>query len=80
MFYVYLLVSIKNPSKRYIGFTADIMSRLETHNSGGSTYTKHDRPWRIVSFVTFDTQEKATAFEKYIKIGSGAAFANKRLW
>lgn len=80
MFYVYLLRSVKNSDKTYIGFTTNISQRLETHNSGGSIYTKDARPWQMVSFIAFDTQEKATAFEKYLKVVSGAAFAKKRFW
>ncbi len=80
MFYTYFLRSINTPQKTYIGFTTNIYQRLETHNSGGSLYTKDARPWQMVTFLAFDTQEKATNFEKYIKVGSGAAFAKKRFW
>lgn len=31
-------------------------------------------------YLAFDTENKAKAFEKYIKIGSGYAFAKKRFW
>jgi hypothetical protein len=31
-------------------------------------------------YLAFDTEKKAIAFEKYIKVGSGYAFAKKRLW
>lgn len=80
MYYVYLLRSINNSEKTYVGFTTNVQQRLETHNSGGSVYTKTDRPWKLVTYLAFDEQEKATAFEKYIKVGSGYAFAKKKLW
>jgi predicted GIY-YIG superfamily endonuclease len=80
MYYVYLLRSIKNSSKTYIGFTTNIEQRLETHNSGGSIHTKKDRPWKLVMYLAFDSEEKALDFERYIKIGSGHAFAKKRFW
>ncbi len=80
MYYVYLLRSINNPEKTYVGFTTDVQQRLETHNSGGSVYTKTDRPWKLITYLAFAEQDKATAFEKYIKVGSGYAFAKKRLW
>lgn len=80
MYYVYLLRSIKNNSKTYIGYTTDLNQRLETHNSGGSIHTQQDRPWRLVTVIGFDSQQKAKDFEKYIKIGSGHAFAAKRFW
>lgn len=80
MYYVYLLKSLKNPSKKYIGYTTNIDQRLEVHNSGGSIYTKPDRPWKLITYLAFDSEQKAIEFEKYIKIGSGYAFAKRRLW
>lgn len=80
MYYVYLLRSLKDPLKKYIGYTTNLKQRLETHNSGGSVYTEQYRPWKLITYVAFDSQEKAIAFEKYIKVGSGAAFAKKRFW
>jgi len=80
MYYVYLLRSCNDVSKTYIGYTTNIMQRLETHNSGGSVHTRSFRPWELVSYIAFNTEAKAVAFEKYIKIGSGHAFAKKRLW
>jgi len=78
--YAYLIRSLKNSSKTYIGYTTDLKQRLETHNAGGSVHTKHDKPWKLVVCLAFDTEEKAKAFEKYIKVGSGHAFAKKRFW
>ena len=80
MFYVYFLRSINSPSKTYIGYTTDAQQRFETHNSGGSIYTKDDRPWQPVTYVAFDDEQKAKAFEKYVKVGSGNAFAKKKFW
>jgi putative endonuclease len=80
MFYVYFLRSLKNPSKTYVGYTSNLQQRLETHNSGGSVHTRLYKPWKLVVYVAFNTEEKALAFEKYIKIGSGYAFAKKRFW
>ncbi len=80
MFYVYFFRSINNSAKTYIGFTTNIQQRFETHNSGGSIYTKDHRPWKLVTYVAFDDEQKAKAFEKYIKVGSGNAFAKKRFW
>ena len=80
MYYVYLLKSIKNSSKTYIGYTTNLKQRLETHNSGGSISTEQDRPWKLVMYLAFDFEAKALSFEKYIKEGSGYAFAKKRFW
>ncbi len=80
MYYIYLLRSLKNLSKTYIGYTTNLDQRLETHNSGGSIHTSKDRPWKMVMYLAFDSEQKALDFEKYIKIGSGYAFAKKRFW
>jgi predicted GIY-YIG superfamily endonuclease len=80
MFYVYLLESIAQPEQRYVGVTADLKTRLMDHNAGKSSHTAKFRPWRIVTYVGFTEQAKATAFEVCLKSGSGHAFARKRLW
>ena len=41
---MYLIKSLTNPEKIYIGHTNNLKERLATHNSGGSLYTKADRP------------------------------------
>lgn len=78
MFFVYFLQSI-NFNQTYIGFTINIEQRLETHNSGGSVHTAKYRPWILVTYVAFDCEEKAKSFEKYVKVGSGNAWAKKHL-
>ena len=80
MFFVYFLRSVNNPDKTYIGFTTNIQQRLDTHNSGGSIYTKDFRPWYLVTYIAFDDESKAKAFEKYVKVGSGNAWSKKHLW
>ena len=80
MFYVYLIKSINFEDQKYIGLTDNLKERLETHNTGGSFHTKNYRPWRLVNSFGFDDKFKAASFEKYLKTGSGRAFAKKRLW
>jgi predicted GIY-YIG superfamily endonuclease len=65
---------------RYIGVTADLKRRLIEHNSGKSIHTSKFAPWRIVTYVAFSDRAKAASFERYVKSGSGHAFASKRLW
>jgi putative endonuclease len=38
------------------------------------------KPWRLVTYVAFSDEQKAAEFERYLKSGSGHAFANRRLW
>ncbi len=80
MYYVYLLRSLKDPNNTYSGYTTDLQQRLEKHNSGSTIYSSDDRPWKLVSYIFFDEESKALKFEKYLKKGSGHAFARKRLW
>ena len=80
MHYVYLIKSIEFPKRTYVGNTVNLKQRLDTHNSGGSINTAPYRPWRLVMFLGFADKLKATAFEKYLKSGSGRAFASKRFW
>ncbi len=80
MWYVYLIESEAAEGERYIGITSDLKQRLADHNSGKSSHTSKFRPWRIVTYVAFSDKAKATSFERYLKSGSGHAFANRRLW
>jgi predicted GIY-YIG superfamily endonuclease len=57
-----------------------VENRLEAHNSGDSIHTQYGNPWKLVMYLAFDSESKAIEFEKYIKVGSGHAFAKKRFW
>ena len=74
---VYLLRSERDPSRLYVGLTSDLVTRLETHNSGGSRYTASSRPWQLLVAVDFSDERTAVAFERYLKSGSGRAFARR---
>ena len=80
MWYVHLVESEAAEGECYIGIMSDLKQRLADHNSGKSSHTSKFRPWRIVTYVVFSDHAKATSFERYLKSGSGHAFANKRLW
>ena len=78
-YYVYLIQSIQYPETLYIGYTTNLKERLETHNSGGSIYTKKDRPWKLIMCMVFKNIDCAKQFEQYLKTQSGRAFLSKRL-
>jgi predicted GIY-YIG superfamily endonuclease len=78
--YVYLIVRTSQSNTRYIGYTEDLRERIHDHNSGKNLSTSRGRPWRLVTYLAFSTKSQALHFEKYLKSGSGHAFANKRLW
>jgi predicted GIY-YIG superfamily endonuclease len=80
MWYVYLLQSETFEGQRYVGVTSDLRQRLFDHNSGKSPHTSKYLPWKLVTYVAFSDKKKAEIFERYLKSGSGHAFAKKRLW
>lgn len=78
LYYVYLIRSKISSQVIYVGYTTNIVQRLETHNSGGSIHTKKDRPWELEVCIAFKQIDRAKDFEKYLKSQSGRAFARKR--
>jgi predicted GIY-YIG superfamily endonuclease len=78
MKYVYVLESLAG-EHFYTGITDDLDARLSKHNSGAVTHTSKFGPWRIKTYTAFTDDERAIAFEKYLKSGSGRAFAKARL-
>ncbi|MBP9693673.1 MAG: GIY-YIG nuclease family protein [Alphaproteobacteria bacterium] len=79
-YYVYLIQSLPYPDQRYVGITQGLNNRLDVHNSGGSVHTAKYKPWELVMYFAFKNESKARHFEKYLKSGSGRAFAQKRFW
>jgi predicted GIY-YIG superfamily endonuclease len=79
VFYVYIIRSQNQPDQTYVGFTRDLKQRLLTHNQDRSPHTAKFSPWRIEFYCAFKQEDKAPAFERYLKSHSGKAFASKRL-
>ncbi len=77
---VYLLQSDTAVGQRYVGLTSDLQHRLAEHNAGKSPHTSKYVPWKLVTYIAFSDQRKAEIFERYLKSGSGHAFAKRRLW
>ena len=71
MHYVYLIEG-DSKERRHVGLTSDLKLRLHEHNSRQS--------WRLVTYIAFSCFGSAAKFERYLKSGSGHAFADKRLW
>ena len=74
---VYILRSESDPSRHYVGITSDVAARLEWHNRGPSGHTRSYRPWSVVVSMEFPSERAAVRFEKYLKSGSGRAFAKR---
>ena len=78
MKFVYILESLDG-EHFYAGLTDDVPARLAKHNAGEVPHTSKYRPWRLKTYVAFSNENQAVAFERYLKSGSGRAFAKKRL-
>jgi putative endonuclease len=79
MNYVYILRSLADLDRHYVGVTSDLRARLRAHNSGEVVYISKYAPWAIKTYVAFSDEAQAFAFKKYLKTASGRAFAKKRL-
>lgn len=75
--YVYILQSETNPDRFYVGLTDDLQERLRKHNAGEMTHTAKFKPWAIKTAIAFRDRDRAAEFERYLKSGSGRAFARK---
>jgi predicted GIY-YIG superfamily endonuclease len=62
------------------GVTQNLKARLKSHNDGQSPHTSKFKLWNFITYIAFSDESKAIEFEKYLKSGSGRAFADKRLW
>jgi putative endonuclease len=79
MYYVYLLRSKTHPDQTYIGSTHDLRKRLTEHNAGKSIHTNKFKPWNLMAYVALPQQHLAEELERYLKSGSGRAFAKRHL-
>ena len=65
-FYVYIVECIDG--SLYTGWTLNIQSRINKHNSGkGAKYTKTRRPVKLIYFEEFSTKNLAMKREIQIK-------------
>jgi len=77
--YVYVLQSLSHPNQVYTGITADLKQRLAEHNAGRVPHTSKFIPREIRAATAFKSKERAVAFERYLKSGSGRAFLHRHL-
>lgn len=74
---VHIIRSDVDSSRHYVGITNDLRARLEWHNHGPCGHTMSYRPWSVVVSLEFPNEKQAVRFEKYLKSGSGRAFATR---
>ena len=66
-----------DPNRHYVGNASEVDERLEWHNHGPCGFTVSHRPWRLAVSIEFPTELEALRFERYLKSGSGRAFAKR---
>lgn len=74
---VYVLQSEADPTRYYTGLTSNVYARLAAHNAGHCAHTASGRPWRVLVVLDFAQEQRAVQFERYLKSGSGCAFAKR---
>ena len=77
--FVYVLRSLTDRDRYYTGVTCNIRARLGAHNAGECVHTARDRPWELDVLIAFHDEARALSFERYLKSGSGCAFAQRHL-
>jgi putative endonuclease len=77
MYYAYILRSEKFPNQTYVGSTSDLRKRLAEHNSGKSIHTNKFKPWDLLAYIGLPEKHLAESLERYLKSGSGRAFAKR---
>lgn len=76
---VYILKTTSDRGRYYTGVTSDWRARLHAHNDGRCSHTARYRPWEVDVVIQFTDERRALAFERYLKSGSGCAFAKRHL-
>ena len=75
--FVYVVRSERDPDRHYTGLTRDVPRRVTLHNTAKSGHTVDYRPWRLVVAIECADEGTARRFERYLKSGSGRAFAKR---
>jgi putative endonuclease len=77
--FVYVIRSLSNRDRYYTGVTYDVGSRLRSHNAGECVHTSRNCPWELDVVIAFRDEKRALELGRYLKSGSGGAFADRYL-
>ena len=68
IYYVYLIKTLKNYiNKTYVGYTNNIIRRLDKHNSGLGAKSTRGYKWELIYKKRFYSKHKALSFEYKLK-------------
>ena len=76
MWYVYIIYSSRI-DRYYVGFTENLITRLERHNSGWGKYTERGIPWVMVHSEKYLTKTEALKREHEIKKSKSRKYIEK---
>ena len=77
-FYTYILKSDKD-NNLYVGYTKNLLKRIDEHNSGKVESTKKRTPLKLIYWEGCLSQQDAIRREKYLKTAWGKRYIKNRL-
>jgi putative endonuclease len=75
--FVYVLRNVSQNPSFYVGLSSNVGARLADHHMGRCRHTASRRPWQLHVVIEFSDEDRAIRFERYLKSGSGRAFAKR---
>ena len=66
-FYVYMLKSLSRRSVTYVGYTNNLVKRIELHNSNKGAKFTRGRKWKLIYKEKYNSKKEAISREYYIK-------------
>ena len=74
-YYVYMLKSRSIKPITYVGYTKNLVKRINLHNSGKGAKFTRGRKWTLIYKEKFKSKKEAISRESYIK--NNRVFRNK---
>lgn len=71
MYYVYIIQSKLN-GQSYAGSTNDLKGRFKKHNNGDVISTKPYKPWKLLYYEAYESENLARMREKRLKHNGNA--------
>jgi predicted GIY-YIG superfamily endonuclease len=75
--FVYVIKTEGTPTQFHVGLTSDVDTRLADHNRAACPHTASRKRWQLHVVIAFPDEARAVRFERYLKSGSGRAFARR---
>ena len=68
IYYLYLIKTLKNyTNKTYVGYTNNLIRRLDKHNSGLGAKSTRGYKWELIYKKRFYSKQNALSFEYKLK-------------